>query len=275
MSNLSPPVGQQLRSWRERRQVSQLYLAACAKVSARHLSFVESGRAQPGRELILRLAEELEIPLRERNHLLVSAGFGPVFQQRSFNDPCFDPVRAVIDVALEIHKPFPAYVIDRYWNIVASNDALPELYVGIAPELARRPVNVVRMLLHPCGLAPRITNLAAWRVHLITQLRRQVSLTADPTLELLLREAMSFPSGKAEGYAGAPTATVMVPLEITTEIGHLSFLNATTVFGAPVDVTLEEIALEMLYPADDLTAKAVRGAGAKASKAGPRNLSDV
>jgi transcriptional regulator with XRE-family HTH domain len=269
MPSTSAPIGLQLRTWRDRRRVSQLHLSICADVSARHLSFIESGRAQPGRELILRLAEELEIPLRERNHLLISAGFAPTFQQRSFSDPSFDSVRAVLDVALESHKPFPAYVIDRYWNVVASNDAVPELYAGIAPELVRRPMNVVRMLLHPCGLAPRIVNFAAWRAHLLTQLRRQVSLTADPTLESLLREAMSFPGRGIEEPTGSSSEGVMVPLEITTELGRLSLLNATTVFGAPVDVTLEEIALEMLYPADAFTAKAVKKAAARASKAMP------
>jgi hypothetical protein len=162
-----------------------------------------------------------------------------------------------------MHKPFPAYVIDRYWNIVASNGALPELFVGIAPELARQPMNVMRVILHPHGLAPRIVNLSAWRTHLLTQLRRQAELTADPALERLLREALSFPNREAGEDNAVSSGNVMIPFEIVTVLGRLSFLNATTVFGAPVDVTLEEIALEKLYPADAHTDRVVRRAAAR------------
>src|SRR5580704_6665289 len=159
MKKPSLTIGAQLRSWRERRHLSQLDLALCAEVSSRHLSFVETGRARPGRELILRLAEELEIPLRERNTLLVAAGFAPVFQHRRFEDPSFDSVRTILELTLETHKPFPAYVINRHWTVVASNAAVPELYEGVAPELVRQPINAIRLMLHPRGISPRIVNI--------------------------------------------------------------------------------------------------------------------
>lgn len=259
-------TGAQLRLWRERRHLSQLELSMRAEVSTRHLSFVETGRARPSREVIVRLADELEIPLREQNTLLISAGFAPLFPQRPFEDPSFDAVRAIIKVALEIHKPFPAYVINRYWNVVVSNAAVPELFDGVDPELLRPPLNVIRMLLHPRGLAPRITNVSAWRTHLLTQLRRQIALTADPRLEQLLREARSFPSQPSDESTHTSPESPVIPLEITTRIGHLSFLSSTTVFGTPVAATVEDIALEMLYPANAFTEKTVRNAAAISSE---------
>lgn len=251
-------VGDRLRRWRERRHLSQLALAAQAGVSARHLSFVETGRAQPGRDTLLQLADELEIPLRERNVMLVAAGFAPVFQHRRFDDPSFDPIRAIVNITLERHKPFPAYVIDRHWNVVLTNAAVPELYEGVDEALMGPPVNVVRMMLHPGGLAPRIRNLPVWRSHLLAQMRRQIELTGDPQLERLLREALAYPASGAAApeWTGGPA----VPLEIQTRIGLLSFIGATTVFGSPVDVTLEEIALEVMHPADAFTEQAVRKA---------------
>jgi transcriptional regulator with XRE-family HTH domain len=260
--NGSRSIGDHLRAWREQRRLSQLELSLRAEVSARHLSFVETGRAAPGRELVLRLGEELEIPLRERNMLLMAAGFAPIFQQRRFDDPAFDSVRAILDLALEKQKPFPAYVIDRHWTVVASNAAVPELYEGVAPELIRAPINVIRLMLDPRGMASRIANFAVWRTHLLTQLRRQWRLTADPFLEGLLREALAFPAGRTEesGHAGSEGPAML--LEVETRLGRLAFLGATTVFGAPADVTLEEIALEVLYPANSFTDKTVRAAAA-------------
>jgi transcriptional regulator with XRE-family HTH domain len=260
----SPSIGDHLRGWRERRHLSQLELSLRAEVSARHLSFVETGRAAPGRALILRLGEELQIPLRERNTLLVTAGFAPIFQHRRFDDPALDSVRAILDLAVEKQKPFPAYVIDRHWTVVASNAAVPELYEGVAPELIRSPINVIRLMLDPRGMAPRIVNFAAWRTHLLSEIRRQLSLTADPFLEGLLREALTFPPGKDDEGDAANEGPAML-LEVETRLGRLSFLGATTVFGTPADVTLEEIALEMLYPADAFTDKTVRTAAATAS----------
>jgi transcriptional regulator with XRE-family HTH domain len=260
MQALRAPIGEQLRSWRERRQLSQLELALAADVSARHLSFVENGRAQPGRDLILRLAKELDVPLRDRNALLVSAGFAPVFRHRRFDDSSFDPVRAIITATLETHKPFPAYVIDRHWSVVASNSAIPELFEGVAPELLVPPINVVRMILHPRGIAPRLLNFSTWRRHYLAQLRRQIVLTGDPVLEALYRDATSYPLQESEDDAQNEVSVdgPAIAFEVMTSLGRLSFLSATTVFGSPADVTLEEIALELLYPANTFTAQAVR-----------------
>jgi transcriptional regulator with XRE-family HTH domain len=262
-------TGDQLRRWRERRHMSQLALALQAEVSARHLSFVETGRAQPGRALILRLADELEIPLRERNALLMSAGFAPVFEARRFDDPAFDPIRAIVDLTLQRHKPFPAYVIDRHWNVVRSNSALPQLYEGVDAMLMRPPVNVIRLMLHPGGMAPRICNHRVWRSHFVALLRRQVELTADPQLEQLLHEASGYPAGEpgAETSAGGPA----VPLIVQTRLGRLAFIGATTVFGSPADVTLEEIALDVMHPADTFTEAAVLAA-APAAELSPQGL---
>jgi transcriptional regulator with XRE-family HTH domain len=249
-------IGDHLRNWRERRHLSQLALAVQAGVSSRHLSFVETGRAQPGRELILRLADELEIPLRERNGLLMVAGFAPVFETRAFDDPAFDSIRSIVDLTLERHKPFPAYLIDRHWNIARSNAAAPVLYEGVDAALLRPPVNVIRLVLHPGGMAPRILNYSTWRSHYLSQLRRQIQMTADPQLEFLLRETLAYPAGEAHAHewTGGPS----VPLIVQTRLGRLSFIGATTVFGSPADVTLEEVALELLHPADAFTDRAVR-----------------
>ena len=270
--NGSRSIGDHLRGWRERRHLSQLELSLRAEVSTRHLSFVETGRAAPGRELILRLGEELQIPLRERNTLLVAAGFAPIFQQRRFDDPALDSVRTILDLALENQKPFPAYVIDRHWTVVASNAAVPVLYEGLAPELVRPPINVIRLILDPRGMAPRIVNFTAWRTHLLAQVRRQLSLTADPLLESLLREALAFPAGKMNDDGYAPIEGPAMLLRVETRLGRLSFLGATTVFGTPADVTLEEIALEVLYPADAFTDKTVRAAVAAAPEATPATV---
>jgi len=254
----SPSLGERLRGWRERRHLSQMALALRAEVSARHLSFVETGRAQPGRELVLRLADELEVPLRDRNVLLMSGGFAPVFEQRAFDDPAFDPVRAIIDITLERNKPYPAYAIDRHWNVVRSNAALPELYEGVDAALMAPRSNMVRILLHPRGMAPRIRNLTLWRAHLIGQIRRQLEFSADPQLEALLRETLAYPAGDDPSHEW--TGTPAMPLEIDTRLGRLSLIGVTTVFGTPVDVTLEEIALEVLHPADEATDRVVRAA---------------
>lgn len=255
------PIGETLKRWREQRALSQLELSLRAEVSTRHLSFVETGRAAPGRDLLLRLADELAIPLRERNTILVAAGFAPVFAHRPFSDPEFDPIRTIIDQTLATAWPFPAYVIDRHWNVVASNSAIPELFEGARADLVARPVNVVRLMLHPEGMAPRIRNLAVWRAHYLHALRRQLQFSTDPALERLLREVLSYPDASPADEA-ARGAGLAVPLDVDTGLGRLSFLSATTVFGEPLDVTLEEIAVERLYPADAATEAAVRAAAA-------------
>jgi transcriptional regulator with XRE-family HTH domain len=187
------PVGDLLREWRQRRRLSQLDLACEAEISTRHLSFIETGRAQPSREMILHLSEQLSIPMRERNILLVAAGYAPTFPQRSLEDPALQAARKAIDLILESQKPYPAFAIDRHWTIIASNGAIPELYVGVAPRLVEPPINALRISLHPEGLAPRVANLPEWREHLFARLRREIDLTADPVLIDLLREFFPVP----------------------------------------------------------------------------------
>jgi transcriptional regulator with XRE-family HTH domain len=257
------PVGTLLRSWRQRRRLSQLDLALEADISPRHLSFVETGRAQPSREMLLHLMEEMEVPLRERNALLVAAGFAPMFKERALDDAELAAARKAIDVVLEAQKPFPAFALDRHWNVAASNSALQQLYEGVDAELLARPVNGLRLTLHPRGMAPRITNLPEWRAHLLSRLRRQIELTNDPVLKDLMEEASGYGNVRAElpGGHGLENA-VLVPLKIHTSLGLLSFFSTTTVFGTPVDVTLSELAIEMFFPADAATAEAVRKAAA-------------
>ena len=256
MMQTAQPVGTLLREWRQRRRLTQLELALEAELSARHLSFIETGRSLPSREMLLHLSEELEIPLRERNALLVAAGFAPMYRERALDDAALAAARAAIDVVLEAQKPFPAFALDRHWNIVATNHALPELFEGVASHLVQPPINALRVSLHPEGVAPRIANLPEWRAHLLARLRRQVAASADPVLAALLEEAAAYPGGES-----GPTVehSVLVPLVVRTARGTLSFFSTTTVFGTPVDVTLAEIAIELFFAADAATVAAVRG----------------
>ena len=250
-------VGALLREWRQRRRMTQMDLALEADISPRHLSFMETGRAQPSREMLMRLSQELDVPLRERNALLIAAGFAPLYRERPLQDAALETARKAIELVLAAQKPYPAFALDRYWNMVASNGALPELYDGVAPELLQPPVNALRISLHPRGLAPRIANLAEWRAHLLARLRRQVDLTADPKLAELLREAQGYPV--EESFDSASLAhEVLVPFRIRSTGGVLSFISTTTVFGSPVEVTLAELAIESFYPADRATEQAVR-----------------
>lgn len=258
MSDLhNQPVGNLLRDWRRRRRLSQLDLACEAEISTRHLSFLETGRSSPSREMVLRLAEQLEIPLRERNSLLIAAGYAPVFRERPLVDPTLEAARKVVELVLAGHEPYPALAVDRHWTLVASNRAITPLLAGVEPSLLATPVNVLRLSLHPRGLAPRIVNLAEWRAHLLARLRRQVDVSADPVLAELLNELSSYPVPD-ENERHAPPATdyagVAVPFQLATEGGTLSFLSMTTVFGTPVDITLSELALESFFPADAITA---------------------
>jgi transcriptional regulator with XRE-family HTH domain len=257
------PVGSLLRKWRERRRLSQLDLACEAEISTRHLSFLETGRSLPSREMVMRLAEYLDVPLRERNALLIAAGYAPAFPERPLDDPALQSARKAVDLVLAGHEPYPALAIDRHWTLIASNNAVPPLLAGVAPPLLRPPVNALRLSLHPDGLAPRIANLAEWRSHLLARLRRQIEVTADPLLEDLLSELCGYPA-PAEGAGvgngdNVQYAGVAVPFRLVTEHGVLSFISATTIFGTPVDVTLSELALESFFPADAATANALRG----------------
>jgi transcriptional regulator with XRE-family HTH domain len=268
MMNTARPVGDHLREWRQRRRLSQLELALEAEISTKHLSFLETGRAQPSREMVLHLADRLEVPLRERNVLLLAAGYAPVFQERPLGDPALASARTAVDLVLRGHEPYPALAVDRHWTMVAANRAVARLIGGAAAALLKPPVNVLRLSLHPDGLAPRIANLAEWRAHLIERLRRQVEASADATLAELLGELSAYPAPRRPPSALSANdgdyAGVVVPLRLVIDGGVLSFFSTTTVFGTPIDITLAELALESFFPADATTAEALRLlAGAK------------
>ena len=257
----SQPVGALLRDWRQRRRMSQLDLACEAEISTRHLSFVETGRAAPSRHMVLRLAEQLDVPLRERNLLLVAAGYAPVYPERPLADPALEPARRAVDLVLAGHEPYPALAVDRHWALVASNRAVAPLLAGVDASLLQPPVNVLRLTLHPGGLAPRIANYREWRSHLLERVRRQVEATGDAVLAALVEELAAYPApdGAETGTSsGVDYAGVVVPFQLATEAGVLSFFSTTTVFGTPVDVTLSELALESFFPADAATAEALR-----------------
>ncbi len=261
------PFGALLRGWRQRRRRSQLDLALDAEVSQRHLSFVESGRAAPSREMILRLAEQLDVPLRERNALLLAAGYAPLYAERPLDDPAMQAARGVVDQILRAHLPHPALAVDRHWHMVAANAAIAPLMLGVEDAaLLAPPVNVLRLSLHPRGLAPRIANLPEWRGHLLERLRRQIATSADPALVSLLAELTTFhpPLAGREAVGAAatyPPGGIAVPLELETAQGRLSLISTTTVFGTPTEVTLSELAIEAFYPADGATAERLARAG--------------
>jgi transcriptional regulator with XRE-family HTH domain len=250
------PVGEQLRDWRQRRHLSQLDLAGLADISSRHLSFMETGRSMPSRAMLLRLSDRLDVPLRERNRLFTAAGYAPVYGERRLDDPALDNARRAIDLVLRGHEPYPALAIDRHWQMQAANRALAPFLKGVAPALLVPPVNVLRLSLHPEGVAPRIANLGEWRAHLLQRLHHQVEGTGDPVLEALLQELLTYP---APEYASTPDpAAFVVPLRMRTEVGELAFLSTTTVFGTPLEVTLSELAIESFFPADAKTARVLR-----------------
>ncbi|MBL8771963.1 MAG: helix-turn-helix transcriptional regulator [Phenylobacterium sp.] len=256
------PVGDHLREWRMRRRMSQMDLALEAEISTRHLSFLETGRAQPSREMVLHLAEQLEIPLRERNVILVAAGFAPVFPERGLDDPDLAAARRAVDVILKAHEPYPALAVDLRWNLVAANAALSLLMQGIDPELLQPPINVIRLSLHPKGLAPRIVNLEEWHTHILERLGRQVELTADPGLIALVQELRSYPTPPASDRRREDYGDVVVPLQLMVGDQLLSLFGTTTVFGTPVDITLSELTLETFFPADAASAEILRQAQA-------------
>jgi transcriptional regulator with XRE-family HTH domain len=254
------PFGTHLRHWRQHRRLSQLDLANEAQISTRHLSYVETGRAEPSREMVLRLAERLEVPLRERNALLVAAGYAPMYRQRSLDDPALASAKRAVDLVLKGHEPFPALAIDRHWNLVAHNALVPLLMAGAAPELVEAPINVLRLSLHPNGLAPRIANLHQWRAHLLERLQQQIAATGDASLSALHDELAAYPLPNVSHdapTAGGELTNVVVPFQLVTPDGLLSFISTTTIFGTPVDVTLQELAVESFFPADAQTAKAL------------------
>ena len=250
-------VGEHLRDWRQRRRLSQLDLALEAEISARHLSFVETGRAAPSREMVLKLAERLEVPLRERNVLLVAAGYAPAYPQRSLNDPMLSSARQAIDLVLKAHEPNPALAYDRHWNLVAANRMVGLFLEGIPARIIGRPANVLRLAFHPEALAPRTVNLAEWCGHLLERLHGQCEATADPELIKLYNDLKAYPI-PARTRPLPPDNNVAIPLKLLHNGEVLSFISTTMVFGTPVDVTLSELALETFFPADDPTATRLR-----------------
>jgi transcriptional regulator with XRE-family HTH domain len=249
-------VGEHLREWRQRRHLSQLDLASDAEISARHLSFVETGRAAPSREMVLKLAERLEVPLRERNVLLVAAGFAPAFPQRPLDDPALKSAREAINLVLKAHEPNPALAYDRHWNLVSANRMLPPLLEGVPERLLGQPFNILRLAFHPEGLASRTVNLAEWAAHLLERLHRQCEATADPELIKLYNDLRSYPLPARSGPISPDN--VAIPFKLRHKGEVLSFISTTMVFGTPVDVTLSELALETFFPADELTARRLR-----------------
>jgi transcriptional regulator with XRE-family HTH domain len=253
-------VGGLLREWRQRRRLSQLDLALDTGISTRHLSFVETGRSVPSRDVVLRLAEGLRLPLRERNRLLLAAGYAPVFGESALAAPGLAAVSDAIRHQLAGHEPYPAVVVDRWWNLVDASSGVTALTDGVAQELLEPPANVLRASLHPDGLAPRILNLGQWRGHLLARLRQQVEVTADPDLTDLLAELRSYPGPQPGGERPEPAPALAVPLRIRHGDGVLAFVSTVTTFGTPLDVTVAELVIESFFPADEATAAALRRA---------------
>jgi transcriptional regulator with XRE-family HTH domain len=248
MEQLRPtPVGQHLQRWRKARRMSQLDLALEAQISPKHLSFLETGRAQPSREMLLRLSAQLEIPQREQNALFISAGYAPQHPETALTSAHFEDARRVIELILQSHEPYPALAIDRHWNIVLHNDAAA-LVLSTLPEALRAPMNVLRISLHPDGIAPLTLNFGEWRAHLLKRLRRQIEATHDLHLIALQREVLAYP--RPDGDHDAPNDPLAVPLVLQTPGGVRRYLSTTLVFGSPVDITLSELAIETFFPAD-------------------------
>jgi len=247
-------AGDLIREWRQRRRLSQLDLAIAANVSSRHLSFVETGRSRPTSEMILHLAEHLDVPLRDRNALLLAGGFAPAYPERGLAEPELQAVRDALKRVLDGHEPYPAAVVNRWWELVDANAGIALFTGDVRPELLEPPVNVLRLSLHPDGMAPRIANLPEWRAHLLARLHRQAEATGDPRLFTLYAELEAYPGGQA---TPPHRADVVVPLRFRAARAELSFLSITAVIGTPMDVTVEELAIESFYPADRQTAKAL------------------
>jgi transcriptional regulator with XRE-family HTH domain len=259
MTDLATParVGPLLRDWRRRRRLSQLDLALEAGVSARHVSFVETGRARPSQEMLLLLADQLAIPLRDRNGLLLAAGYAPVYEERDLDAPDMEPVRTALGLVLRGHEPYPAAVVDRTWELIQGNRGIGLLIEGVDPDLLAPPVNVLRVSLHPDGMAPRIRNLADWRAHLLERLDRQIAATGDASLRTLREELDGYPSPTPDAPP-EDLGDVCIPLRLATPHGDLTFISTIATFGTAVDITVAELAIESFFPADAATAEVVR-----------------
>ncbi len=253
-----PGVGPLLRDWRLRRRLSQLELASESGVSTRHVSFVETGRSKPSRELLLHLAEHLEVPLRERNAMLLAAGFSPAYPAADLASPELIPVRRALEQLLERHQPFPAVVVDRRWDLVLGNSGIGVFLELVDPALLAPPANVVRVTLHPDGLAPHIVNFDQYARHLQQRLRRQVLVTGDVRIAALLEEVETYP-GVPDAASHPPGVDDLVlPLRLRSPHGELAFFTTVATLGTPSDVTLEELSIELFYPLDDHTTAVLR-----------------
>lgn len=252
-------VGELLRSWRLRRRLSQLDLGLAAGVSTKHVSFIETGRSSPSREMILHLANELEVPMRERNVLLLAAGYAPRYAETPLDAEAMAAVRHAVQLVLDHHDPFPAVVVDRRWDVVTANASAALLTDGVDPGLLEPPVNVLRISLHPAGLAPRVINFADYAAHLVSRLRRQVEQSADPDLEALLREVSAYPNVPSGNAGALPEPGVIQPLIIDAGGSRLSLFSTIATFGTPLDITAAELAIEAFFPADRATEQALRG----------------
>jgi transcriptional regulator with XRE-family HTH domain len=256
----SSPVGSLIREWRQRRRLSQLDLALEADVSARHLSFVETGRSRPSPQLLLNLAEHLEVPLRERNSLLLAAGYAPLFSKTPLTADEMEPVRTALAQVLESHDPYPAVVVDRHWNLVSANRAVLAIFTeGVAPHLLEPPANALRVTLHPEGMAPRIENLAEYSGHLVGRLRREAATSGDPELHRLAAELEGYPGVSHEHADNGVAGRLFVPLALRADRGRtLRFFSTVATFGTALDITIAELAIESFFPADPETAETLR-----------------
>lgn len=257
-----PTVGELIREWRLRRRRSQMDLAIEVGVSTRHLSFVETGRSRPSPELVLAIAHHLEVPLRERNSLLLAAGYAPRFSHRSLDDAAMAPIRSSIQRMLDAHSLYPGVVIDRQWNVVLANSAATALMTGIPNELLTPQLNIYRLSLHPDALAARTLNFVDWAAYLVQQLRRSVTITGDAALEALLAEVLAYPNiaqiRPLLDLAAWDDPPLLVPFRFASPLGEVSMFTTLTTFGTPMDVTLEELAIELFYPADDRSEELLR-----------------
>lgn len=252
-------IGALLREWRARRRLSQLDLAYSAEISQKHLSFIELGRSQPSREMILRLAEELEIPLRERNILLTTAGFAAIYPERPLDDHSLKAARLAVDAILTALEPNPSFAVDRHWTLVATNRAAGIFMADVDRSLLAPPVNMLRLCLHPKGFTPQVVNYQQWRKNILDYLNKQIESTADQVLMRLYEDLKNYPQPKStknrERAAETDYSGFAIPLHLTTREGELSFISTVTIFGTPIDVTVSELAIETFFPADEKTAR--------------------
>lgn len=262
MTETAQQAGEILRQWRRRRGLSQLDLASDAGISQRHLSFLETGRSTPSRDMALHLAEHLAVPLRDRNALLAAAGFAPVYRERSLEDPALSAAREAVELILKGHEPYPAIAIDRHWTLLQANAPAALLMGGADAKLLAPPVNVLRLSLHPDGLASRISNYVDWRAHVLARLAREAEQCGDPELLALADELRAYPPPPNARIQRPPARDrfggIVIPLEFDTGQGVLSFISTTTMFGSPTEISLEELAIESFFPANPETAEAMR-----------------